>query len=242
MRSGGGDEKGKKNSTRPPVQSKARRTLIGIEIPIQMHYILLIRPEDNSFFKKFRQELRPSESVRAVVRRFKPIPCCNCGSETLHGNGWRCRSVLKSWKQWNPLWYWRVECQNCGASHRIIPEIVIPDLLYEAETVAKVLVGRLSGKKAQEFEPDQRTQKRWLDRIRSNWPVAQSVGAIEGTLKEWSCSVSSLMKAIHRCASYHVGLFFPSRAERLKTGASPRRKYPAIATHQMCRSAEVLRL
>ncbi|MGP8322274.1 MAG: DUF6431 domain-containing protein [Methanosarcinaceae archaeon] len=180
--------------------------------------------------------------MRSIIRKHKPesFPCCN--GRVFHGHGWRCRSTLKSWAEWLPLWYWRVQCQTCGAVHCLVPDIVTSDLVYKVEVVSEVIVGRLAGREAKEFEPHRRTQQRWLDRIQNWWPVAQSCGAIEGSLKEWSTSIPRLLEAIHICASHHVGLFFPSRSERAKRGVSPRRKYPMIATHQMCSSTEVVLL
>jgi len=191
--------------------------------------------------KLFQEEEPPCERARSIIRTYKPGSCPLCAG-ILHGNGWRCRSVLESWKDWGVLWYWRIECQECGAVHCLMPDIVIPDLLYAVEVVAEVVVGRLCGKKAKAFAPHRRTQKRWMDRLFSWWPVAQSIGAIKGALTEWTCSVSRFQEAIRRCAFHHVGLFFPSHSERAKTCVSPRRKYPAIGTHQRCLSTEVLLL
>jgi hypothetical protein len=178
-------------------------------------------------------ETPPSEEIRARVRALKPSECSECEGRVLHGNGWRTRTILASWNDWDTVvWYWRVECQRCGTSHCLMPEIVIPDLQYGIEVVSEVVVGRYNGKSAKEFEPDRRTQKRWLDRIRSWWPVALSSGAVRGTLSEWTGSVSLFLDAVGRCAASHIGLFFPSLSERNKTVASARRSYPAIATHQ----------
>lgn len=113
-----------------------------------------------------------------------------------------------------------------------MPAIVFPDLLYDSDVVIEVIVGRLAGLPASDFPPDRRTQKRWLDRIKEAWPIAQCIEAIRGTLDDWCNTASKLQEAIFRCATHHVGLFFPSQAERNKSGASARRKYPAIATHQ----------
>ncbi len=202
-----------------------------------MVIIVEISSSDKTLFESLQGEAPPGEDLRVEFRKNKPPSCIICDGDVLHGNGWRNRTVLESWSDWsNVLWYWRVECQSCGAVHCLIPEIVIPDLLYKSEVVAEVVVGRVSGKPAKDFTPHRRTQKRWLDRIRDAWSVAQSCGAIHGTLTECCSSASRLLKAILRCAASHVGLFFPSRCERVKTGASPRRSYPAIATHQMCPS------
>lgn len=189
---------------------------------------------DKTLLKALQGEAPPSEAVRAIIRKIKPKICILCEGEVLHGNGWRSRSVLKTWHEWQALWYWRVECQCCGKTLCLMPEIVIPDLLYDAEVVAEVVLGRLTGKQAKDFAPHRRTQKRWLDRIRDAWSVAQSCGAIHGRLIEWCSSVSRLLEAIKCCAESHVGLFFPSRSDRAKTGDSPRRNYPAISTHQSC--------
>ena len=193
-------------------------------------------------YLSFESELL-SEEMREIIRGYKPesFPCCD--GRVFHGHGWRCRSVvIKSWREWIPLWYWRVRCQSCGAVHCLVPGIINSDLLYKTEVVSEVIIGRLAGKQAKEFEPHQRTQKRWMDRIQNWWPVTQNCGEIVGSLKDWSTSVPRLLKAMHICASHHVGLFFPSHAERAQSGVFPRRKYPMIATHQMCPSTEVVLL
>ncbi len=204
-----------------------------------MVIIVEISSSDKTLFESLHGEGPPGEDVRAKFRRLKPKSCILCDGDVLHGNGWRNRTVLKSWSDWETVvWYWRVECQSCGAVHCLMPEIVIPDLLYAAEVVAEVVVGLVAGKPTTEFAPHRRTQKRWLDRFFEWWSVAQSSGAIRGAITEWCVSVSGLLEAIKRCAESHVGLFFPSRYERAKTGASPRRSYPAIATHQMSSSIQ----
>ncbi len=201
-----------------------------------MVIIVEISSSDKRLFESLRGEDPPGEDVRAKFRILKPKSCILCDGDVLHGNGWRSRSVLKTWHEWQALWYWRVECQCCGKTLCLMPEIVIPDLLYDAEVVAEVVLGRLTGKQAKDFAPHRRTQKRWMDRFRAWWFVAQSSGAIRGAFSEWCSNVSRLLEAIRCCAASHVGLFFPSRCERAKTGASPRRRYPAIATHQRCPS------
>lgn len=206
-----------------------------LQSPIVTNSMLITFRSDKEIVKAMRGASPPSEEVRAKIRKEKPQTCDDaCKNPVLHGNGWRCRSVLKSWNNWNVIWYWRLECQSCGRSYCLMPEQVIPDLLYGAEVVANVIAGRLAGVLAKAFAPHPRTQKRWLDRIRDAWPVALSIGAIQGALSEGCGTASRCRDAIFRCASCHVGLFFPSHAERTQSGGLPRWKYPAIATHQTC--------
>lgn len=217
--------------------------MIGQTLPIDTNSMIHTFQSDKKILKALRSAAPPSEEVREKIRAMKPSECCVCEGRVLHGNGWRSRSVLKSWSDWGTIvWYWRIECQCCGKSHCLMPEIVIPDLLYDAEVVAEVVLGRLSGQPAKEFAPHRRTQKRWLDRIREWWPVALSSNAIRGALSDWCSSASKLLEAILRCAAGHVGLFFPSHRERTKSGASPHRKYPAIATHPTYPFISVARL
>jgi hypothetical protein len=173
---------------------------------------------DKEILKELRRESPPSESVRARVRQEKPKVCLKCKGEVLHENGWCCRSLVKSWSDWECIWYWRVECQSCGKSHCLMPDSVIPDLQYGIDVVSDVVVVRYNGKCAKEFEPHRRTQKRWLDRIRSWWPIALSSGVVRGALSEWAGCVSSVLDAIRRCAVSHIGLFFPSLSERSTSG------------------------
>jgi hypothetical protein len=81
-------------------------------------------------------ETPPSEEIRARVRALKPSECSECEGRVLHGNGWRTRTILASWNDWDTVvWYWRVECQSCGKSHCLMPEIVIQDLQYGIDVV-----------------------------------------------------------------------------------------------------------
>lgn len=190
-------------------------------------------PCDKELLESLQGESLPSEAVREKVRALKPSECSVCKGRVLHGNGWRYRTILKNWTDWDTVvWYWRIECQGCGKSHCVMPDIVIPDLNYGIDVVSEVVVGWHNGKSVKEFDPDRRTQKRWLDRIRSWWLVALSSGAVRGALSEWTGSVSRVLDAIRRSAARHVGLFFPSRSECSKSGVSPRREYPAIGAHQ----------
>jgi hypothetical protein len=187
---------------------------------------------DKYLLEALRGDTLPDKEIRKQIRMFKPVKCIHCDSHVLHGNGWRCRASVTTWDDWTLLWYWRLECQGCGKSHCLMPEIVVSDLMYTDTVVAEVVSGRIDGRSASEFAPDRRTQKRWLDRIRSWWPVALSSGAVRGELSEWTSSVSGVLDAIRRCAASHIGLFFPSLSERSTSGVSPRRAYPAIGAHQ----------
>ncbi len=189
---------------------------------------------DKETLEKLCSDEPPSKEVHANFRKNKPECCFNCSSANLHGNGWRCRSHMKDWRNWTSLWYWRFVCLDCGKSHCLMPLIVMTDLIYDLETIVKVIVGRYKGEKAKNYKPHHRTQKRWLDRLKASWSVALSNGCIQGALSEWVGSVSKLMEAIVKCALRQVGLFFPSRKERQKSKASKRRKHPAITTHQTC--------
>jgi len=207
-----------------------------------MVIVVRIKPEIKIEFRQFQTESGPDESARAKFRVLKPEECPKCRGRSLQGHGWRCRSVLKSWAEWGVVWFWRVSCRICRSVHCLMADIVIPDLLYGSKVVGEVIAGRLTGEPAKTYEPHRRTQKRWMDRLSHWWPSAQSAGAIEGELKEWTSSASKLMEGIWKCAAHHIGLLFPSRSERLRSGVLPRRKYPAIATHQTCLSTEELRL
>lgn len=200
-------------------------------------------PCDKELLASLQGEAPPSEEVRETVRAMKPLECGVCEGRVLHGNGWRNRVVLEDWNDWRTaVWYWRFECRGCGKSHCLMPEIIVPDLLYSAETVTEVVVERLNGRSEKSLEPHRRTQKRWLERMEEWFSVARAGGVICGALSEWAGSVSRLKEAILRCAASHVGLFFPSRFERKSSGTSPRRMYPAIATHQTCASTSVARM
>lgn len=233
---------GKKSTRQRFIAPRRVETDKGDQIPINMVIIVRLFEEFKAILKYLQAEANPSESVRAEFRKLKPDSCPICEGRTLQGNGWRSRSVLTSWANWGVVWYWRIRCVTCHAVIMVVPDIVIPDLLYKSDVVVEVVWGWLNGVPAKEYEPHPRTQKRWLNRIKHGWSTVQSAGAIQGELSQWVTSTSVLIDAIRQCMAQHVGLFFPSRAERLKTQATTRRVYPAIATHQVCLSTRVLRL
>ncbi len=149
----------------------------------------------------------PPEWIRHKLRRLKPRACPRCRAKgRFQGHGWRERSVLRSWDRWDRLWFWRVRCGQCGAVLPLVFDIVLPRLQYAASVVLAVIVGRLGGQRASAFAPHRRTQKRWLERFRHWWPVAQAAGAIVGSLESWARRVAHLREAVRRCASGGVWL------------------------------------
>jgi hypothetical protein len=223
---------GDKKTTRPCFAKQTRSLLIGQQFPIDTNSMIHIFAADKYLLEALRGDTPPDKKIRKQIRMFRPVKCIHCDSQVLHGNGWRCRASVTTWDDWTLVWYWRLECQGCGKSHCLMPAIAVSDLMYTDTVIAEVVIGRLNGRSAREFAPDRRTQMRWLDRIRSWWPVALSSGAVRGALSEWTNNVSRVLNAICRCAASHIGLFFPSLSERNKTVASARRGYPAIGAHQ----------
>ncbi len=184
-------------------------------------------------------DVAPPEEIKAEIRKLKSDECpnSNCKCRRLHGNGWRPRYVIfDSEEEDKKVWYWRIECQGCGVTISFLPDIVMPDLYYHFETVCKVVSGRLSGQSSQSLLPSRSTQKRWLDRFKHWFPVAQACGVFRKTIEKCTQNVESVAKAVIESAQSHVGLFFPSHPIRRCNMTRKGDYCPAITTHQSCTS------
>lgn len=179
----------------------------------------------------------PDESVRRELRRDKPArcPCCDVLGR-LEGHGWRSRSWLHSWLDWGTLWYWRVRCDHCSAVIPVVFDVAYPKLYYAASVVLKVIVGRMQGRRAHEFEPHPKTQKRWLDRFCFWWPVAQAAGAVQGSLERWARRAPSLREAVRRAASAGIWLVAPTHVSCVVPTPCGGYGRPVVTTHQRCLS------
>lgn len=188
---------------------------------------------DKRVLEKLRGKKPLKEFVRAEIRKFKPIECPCCKSQSLHGHGWRLRWMVTDSGE-RLIWFWRVRCVSCKILIQVIPELYLPGIYYSAEVVSEVIVGRLNGSLASEYSPHRKTQKRWIARILHWYSVALSAGIVVDALSEIIQSVSTCMKSIIHCAKHHIGLFRPSHAKLYKMARSGSFSYPVVSTHQTC--------
>lgn len=199
-------------------------------------HMILVRPGEQCkrLLSALMRSDPPPETARAQFRRYKPEQCPSCGYHRLDGHGWRSRSLLYSWNHWDTLWYWRVQCDHCGSTIRIVFDVSCPELLYCTAVVLAVIVGRHQGESAHRFAPHPTTQRRWLSRFEQWWVIALALGAVEGDLESWCERPSHLLEALHRCAAGGVSLVAPSHAPL--TRPTPRGGFqrPVISAPQGC--------
>ena len=158
----------------------------------------------------------PSKETRKSLRSLKPYECprCDCKS-SLHGHGWRCRSEVKKWyARWGQVWYWRLHCQACSACIMLLFQLNLPCLLYSPDVVAKVVVGRRSGKKASSFDPHPDTQRKWISRLLHWLPIVLSAGFLCHCINFWFESPERLKEAIRQCVNEGYLIYGPSRGYR----------------------------
>jgi len=195
--------------------------------------------ERKDLLASLRLDERPDDDTKASGRtllRLEQCPCC--GGRCLHGHGWRCRFVVTAWwdpSQWGPLWFWRVQCQDCGAVIPLVVDVALPGLFYATAVVIAVVAGRLGGASPDDFEPSKRTQDRWHGRFVRWWAIAQAAGAEIEELKSYRDEPHNLLQAIWSCAQVGIRVVAPSHTPLFAEAVRPGVVRPTITAHQGCK-------
>jgi hypothetical protein len=90
----------------------------------------------------------------------EPLLCSLCGCAKIIKKGWRRRGSIDHHEKSKTLMVRRVKCKDCGKTHHVLPDTIVPYKHYNAEAIEKIIRGRAGETFCNESE---------INRIKSWW-------------------------------------------------------------------------